>query len=226
MDYQNNPVAPATGTSRKKMGIWFVVGPFVALVVILILYAVLSAATTDSTGGSLAKVLLGLLGVLVVMAMMVCVPIGIAMLVSGPKVSEMEQLKYGGFWLRLVAYLIDGAVVSFSLLVISAILMALVPQDKEIALFPLWILIIIVAGWLYFILMESSAKQATLGKMALGLKVTDMNGQRITFLRALARYFCKMISAIILYIGFLMAAFTPKKQALHDMIAGTLVVKK
>jgi uncharacterized RDD family membrane protein YckC len=74
--------------------------------------------------------------------------------------------------------------------------------------------------------MESSSWQATLGKKALGMEVTDMEGRRIGFGRATGRTFGKIISAFILYIGFLMAAFTEKKQALHDMIAGCLVIKK
>ncbi len=74
--------------------------------------------------------------------------------------------------------------------------------------------------------MESSPNQATLGKMALSLKVTDMNGERVTFGRATGRHFGKYVSAIILLIGFMMAGWTAKKQALHDMMAGTLVVKE
>jgi uncharacterized RDD family membrane protein YckC len=74
--------------------------------------------------------------------------------------------------------------------------------------------------------MESSARQATLGKMAVGIKVTDEAGARISFGRAVGRYFGKFVSTIILLIGFLMVAFTEKKQGLHDKLAGTLVVKK
>jgi uncharacterized RDD family membrane protein YckC len=81
-----------------------------------------------------------------------------------------------------------------------------------------------VAGWLYFALMESSAKGATLGKRALGIKVTDMSGNRISFGRATGRYFGKIVSGVILYIGFLMAGFTQQKQALHDIMASCLVV--
>jgi uncharacterized RDD family membrane protein YckC len=83
----------------------------------------------------------------------------------------------------------------------------------------------IVINWLYYALLESSFKQATLGKMALGLKVTDMEGKRISFGQATGRYFAKILSGLILCIGYLMAAFTEKKQALHDIIVGTLVVK-
>jgi uncharacterized RDD family membrane protein YckC len=73
--------------------------------------------------------------------------------------------------------------------------------------------------------MESSAKQATVGKMALGIIVTDLEGRRLGFGRATGRYFAKILSALILGIGFLMAAFTERKQGLHDMVASTLVVK-
>jgi uncharacterized RDD family membrane protein YckC len=86
--------------------------------------------------------------------------------------------------------------------------------------------VIAAAGWLYFALMESSSKQGTLGKMALSIVVTDVNGNRITFGRATGRYFGKILSGLILYIGYIMVAFTEKKQGLHDMIAGTLVVNK
>jgi uncharacterized RDD family membrane protein YckC len=82
-----------------------------------------------------------------------------------------------------------------------------------------------VISWLYYALMESSAKQATLGKMAIGIVVTDLDGHRISFGRATGRYFGKILSGLILGIGFLMAAFTEKKQALHDILASTLVVK-
>lgn len=82
----------------------------------------------------------------------------------------------------------------------------------------------IILQWLYYALMESSQKQATLGKMALGIKVTDIQGNRISFGRATGRYFGKIISGLILNIGYIMAAFTEKKQALHDMMANCLVI--
>lgn len=80
--------------------------------------------------------------------------------------------------------------------------------------------------WLYFALMESSSKQATLGKMLLGIIVTDLNNNRISFGKASGRYWGKLISIIILGIGFIMAGTTSKKQALHDKMAGTLVIIK
>ncbi|HEX9060478.1 MAG TPA: RDD family protein [Clostridia bacterium] len=81
----------------------------------------------------------------------------------------------------------------------------------------------VIIGWLYFSFMESSTLQATLGKKALGIKVTDVYGNRISFLRASIRYFCRFISAFIFFIGYIMAAFTYKKQTFHDMISNTVV---
>jgi uncharacterized RDD family membrane protein YckC len=74
--------------------------------------------------------------------------------------------------------------------------------------------------------MESSRYQASLGKMALGIVVTDLSGQRISFGRATGRHFAKIISKITIYIGYMMAGWTQQKQALHDMIAGCLVIRK
>ena len=123
--------------------------------------------------------------------------------------------EYGGFWIRVVAAIIDGIVLA----VIQFILNLFVDD------FAARNLINTVVGWLYYAGLESSARQATLGTMALGLAVTDLQGNRISFLRATGRYFAKILSALILLIGFIMVAFTEKKQGLHDMIAGTLVVK-
>jgi uncharacterized RDD family membrane protein YckC len=81
--------------------------------------------------------------------------------------------------------------------------------------------------WLYFAAMESSERQATIGKSVLSLRVTDYEGRRISFGRATGRFFAKIVSGMVpLLIGYIMAAFTEKKQALHDMIAGTLVLRK
>jgi uncharacterized RDD family membrane protein YckC len=103
-------------------------------------------------------------------------------------------------------------------------------HTTSISIIGLYIFIIfvieVVLRWLYFALFESSSKQATIGKMALGIIVTDLNGNRISFGRANARYWSKIISGLILLIGYIMAGFTKKKQALHDIITGTLVIKK
>jgi uncharacterized RDD family membrane protein YckC len=123
--------------------------------------------------------------------------------------------KYAGFLVRVVAAIIDGVL----LFVVQLVLNQFIDDISARSL------VNTVIGWLYYAGLESSGRQATLGKMALGLAVTDVAGNRISFLRATGRYFAKILSALILLIGFIMVAFTEKKQGLHDMIAGTLVVK-
>jgi uncharacterized RDD family membrane protein YckC len=81
-------------------------------------------------------------------------------------------------------------------------------------------------NWVYFASLESSPWRATLGKKALGLMVVDLAGNRISFPRASGRFFAKIISSMTFLIGFLMAGFTAKKQALHDMLAGCLVTRR
>ncbi len=156
-----------------------------------------------------------------------------------------KEFRYGGFWLRFVAYLIDYFILQFagfilSLPFIGGIILSAIRLDNNamneemtflgvagiLGFVLLIVLINLLLGWLYYAFMQSSGTQATLGKMALNLIVTDLEGNRITFGRATARYFSKIISNMTLYIGYILAGFTEKKQALHDMIAGTLVIKK
>jgi uncharacterized RDD family membrane protein YckC len=156
-----------------------------------------------------------------------------------------KEVRYAGFWLRFVAYIIDdfllglaGFIISIPFIggiVFSAIGIDKNPDNAENIVRGLagilgsvlgLILVVMVVSWLYFALMESSKTQATLGKMALGLKVTDLEGNPITFARATGRYFGKILSGIILYIGYILAGLTEKKQALHDIIAACLVVRK
>jgi uncharacterized RDD family membrane protein YckC len=79
--------------------------------------------------------------------------------------------------------------------------------------------------WLYHAICESSSWQGSVGKKLLGIRVTDMYGQRISFGKATGRHFGKLLSGMILGIGFIMIAFTGQKQGLHDQLAGTLVVR-
>lgn len=132
---------------------------------------------------------------------------------------------YAGFWRRVGAYIIDAII----LVIVSGIIGPLIgvgtmstdPTNLTGNLAAN--LVQVVIGVAYFAGMESSSWQATLGKKALGLVVTDLNGNRISLGKAVGRYFAKILSAIILLIGFIMVAFTEKKQGLHDMLAGTLV---
>jgi len=118
-------------------------------------------------------------------------------------------IEYAGFWKRFIAYIID-----ILIMLIPVLLASIIPLGGIIVL------------WLYFAVMESSESQSTLGKRAMGIIVTDLNGNRITFGKATIRHFSKYISILILFIGYIMIGFTEKKQGLHDMIAGTLVVAK
>jgi uncharacterized RDD family membrane protein YckC len=140
---------------------------------------------------------------------------------------------YGGFWLRVVAYILDAILLNivfgivgmvFGITMIPTNFATMNTEDAMTSMGTLQLVSLIVT-WLYFALMESSARGATVGKMAVGLRVVTEQGDRLSFLNATGRFFAKLISAIILCIGFLMVAFTDRKRGLHDMIASTLVVK-
>jgi uncharacterized RDD family membrane protein YckC len=149
---------------------------------------------------------------------------------------------YAGFWLRFVAYLIDSVVVWVAAGMLIGVVVGIVglgffrnlgagmntPNPVfPVALFAIvfaFVGVLIIAVWLYFAWMESSETQGTLGKMALALIVTDMQGNRVSFGRASGRFFAKIVTGMVPFaIGYMMAGFTEKKQALHDMIASCLV---
>jgi uncharacterized RDD family membrane protein YckC len=163
------------------------------------------------------------------------VPVAVAVPLSAPPIGV--AMPYAGFWLRFVAAIIDGvvtgavfgAIVGLLAVPLGLASMSHDPEQIFAALSPVIFFLwcgSFVAQWLYFALLESSSWQGTLGKKALGLIVTDMMGKRISFARATGRHFAKIISGMILLIGYLMAGFTERKQALHDMIAGCLVFRK
>lgn len=153
-------------------------------------------------------------------------------------------MSYAGFWRRFGAYVVDSIIVTIGLGILLFVLSVVgipvfssaeysaetgdmaVSAAADFELSPVAAIIVFLATLLYFPVFESSSLQATPGKLALGIKVTDLTGNRIGFLRALVRNIAKILSAIILYIGFIMAGFTARKQALHDMIAGCLVIAK
>ena len=149
--------------------------------------------------------------------------------------------KFAGFWVRALAYSIDGLLLQLVSIVL-VVLLALLTHgagDRVTATLPrfeaysiTWLIGggVMWAGnalltWLWFTVAESSRWQATPGKKIVGIKVTDEYGERISFARANGRYWSKILSGLLLCIGFLMVAFSQKKQGLHDKIAGTLVVR-
>jgi uncharacterized RDD family membrane protein YckC len=169
---------------------------------------------------------------------------------SAPPVASaagaVRPLPYAGFWQRFAAYLIDGVIlgIPFGIIFVALIFMsggfaALThgnpPTDPRdviaffaplLLMFWLALLINLAIQWLYFAGLESSERQATIGKSAMSLRVTSYEGRRLSFGHATGRFFAKLVSGLIPFgIGFLMAGFTEKKQALHDLIAGTLVLK-
>ena len=136
---------------------------------------------------------------------------------------------YGGFWRRFAAFLIDHILLSAVILGLAiplGITLQDVSLEESIQEILMLQLAIYVVRWLYFAIMEASVKQATLGKMVLGLIVTDETGNRISFGRATGRTFAKIISEYFIYVGYIIIAFMKKKQGLHDLLASTIVIKK
>lgn len=141
--------------------------------------------------------------------------------------------QYGGFWIRFVAAIIDGLIVNIVAAPLAFFIAAAVGYAGFAVSMPGQGIHLVSAiggaalgflgSWIYEALMLSSSRQATLGKMAVSLKVTDLAGNRLTFERATGRHFAKYISGMTFGIGYIMVAFTARRQALHDMIAGTLV---
>jgi len=150
--------------------------------------------------------------------------------------------RYGGFWIRLLAHLIDhvilGAIAAplFFILVLPAMLRVINEAKRNREPSPelivaivssvfIYIVLAFVGQWLYEALLTSSSWQATLGKRVLQLKVTDEMGNRIGFGRATGRFFAKILSSMFFCIGFIMVGLTDRKRGLHDMLAATLVMK-
>ncbi|PLR97477.1 RDD family protein [Bacillus sp. T33-2] len=160
-----------------------------------------------------------------------------------------EEREYAGFWIRFAASLIDSIVLGIPLSIVSMIIFVMIfgasggleafladpaaieegmSEEQIIAMLGAYLLTLlmnIIVSVTYFAGLHASKWQATVGKKLLGLKVTDLDGNRVSFLRALGRYLSMIFLSWIFMIGYIMAAFTKKKQALHDLIASTVVVK-
>ena len=153
---------------------------------------------------------------------------------------------FAGFWLRFVAALIDGAIQALALGLLLLPLLFLTgfigsleafvhsagrPDPVVLMGFISMVLVFaavaLLVRWLYFAYLESGEKQATWGKQALGLYVTDLRGNPISFARASGRFFGKLVTNLIpLANGYIMSGFTERKKALHDMIASCLVLRR
>jgi len=150
-------------------------------------------------------------------------------------------LSYGGFWRRLWSYLIDRFILGIAFTPVG--FMVFVPMlasqsggwtdtdlpAEAIAAFlgaTLTVAFLALLGsWFYYALMQSSSRQATLGQLALGLRITDLEGRRISFARASARHFATVLTGLTFGIGYVIVLFTTRKQTLHDLVAGTVVVR-
>lgn len=130
---------------------------------------------------------------------------------------------YAALWRRFVAYVIDVFIIGF---IVGTVTFFVIPTLEAQMEAKLHELLLGVGAWLYFALCESSRSQATPGKLAVGIKVVGPDGARISFGRATGRFFATGLSNLTLGIGYVMAGFTPKKQALHDMIANCFVVRR
>jgi len=136
--------------------------------------------------------------------------------------SEPTGTQYGGFWIRFLALLADSAIVFLisTALVVGAA-MALGPADLTFPVIAVWVL-----GFLYWPILHASRLRATFGKAMLGLRVTRFDGRRISILRALWREIAKIFSGAVFLLGYVIAALTPRKQALHDLMAATYVARE
>jgi len=156
---------------------------------------------------------------------------------GGAQQAMPRKVAYAGFWLRAAAFIIDSLVLAIPTFVIVVLAVAFLgvqlppPEAMENGALPPMRFFLpmeatfLTVHWLYFALMESSSWQGTLGKRALGIGVSDMQGRRISFGRATGRFWGKLISGMTLLVGYAIAGFTERKQALHDIFANCLVVK-
>jgi len=155
-------------------------------------------------------------------------PVAVPPPLQGNMPKSADRGLYAGFWKRCVACLIDSILLGLGGMAIGAVFGivygAVTGSASGVEFFANIIGVII--GWLYYALCESSTAQATPGKMALGIKVTDLAGRRISFGSASGRHFGKIISGLCLGIGYLSVAFSERKQGWHDMWANCLVVNK
>jgi uncharacterized RDD family membrane protein YckC len=135
---------------------------------------------------------------------------------------NLASAEFGGFWLRFLAFVVDSAIVFLIMaLIIAGGAAALGSEAVGLAALLAWLF-----GFLYWPLLQASRLQSTLGKALLGMRVTGYQGNRLSFLRALGRELAKILSGAVFMLGYVVAAFTARKQSLHDLVASTLVVRE
>jgi uncharacterized RDD family membrane protein YckC len=181
-------------------------------------------ARCDSCGGSVPANMVVQLG-----SRMVCTKCKDRVAREMAGAAPVARLRYAGFWIRFVAYIVDGILLN----VVNTIIglpFGITPFSSDVdpakagmVLFVSFIQIVV--GILYYTIFVGKAG-ATPGKMALGLKIVRSDGSPVGFGRACGRYFSYILSALIFAIGFLMIAFSDEKKGLHDIVCDTRVVYK
>ena len=141
-----------------------------------------------------------------------CLPIILCLLLIKKKNYKKlsKKQRYAGFWLRLAAGIIDLIILAVAGFILTFIFG------------PFIIILDILISWLYFVVLQSSEKRSTFGMRACGIKIHDEQLSRLSFWRLTGRYFATWVSGLILFIGFFMIGFHPRKQGLHDIIARTI----
>ncbi|MDX5349003.1 MAG: RDD family protein [Hymenobacteraceae bacterium] len=156
---------------------------------------------------------------------------------------DRRRSLYSDLGFRIIAFLIDTTLLVFWLSIFVYFMIGLpqeVSSSSQLLNFQINYLIVnpqessqlvcvglyfAIIHWLYHVFMETSPRQATIGKVAAGIKVTDLRGRRISFSQANLRYFCKILSIFTVSAGFFMAYFTRRKQTIHDYLSRSLVIR-
>jgi uncharacterized RDD family membrane protein YckC len=156
-------------------------------------------------------------------------PIGKRHMMAPPPPPDSPREFYGGFGARFAAFLIDGAVVAVGVTVISVIMMLFFIFGGGKNVLALWAFIVVFAAVLtmiYRVALESSGLKGTVGKRVMGLIMVDRRGRKVSLLRATWRFVVEVFSTVLLLIGYLVALTNSRRQTLHDLAAGTLVIRR
>lgn len=157
---------------------------------------------------------------------------------AAPGYTQTQPQRYAGFWIRVAAYILDGIVLSavtvpIFLIFCLPVIMKVArngnleegPPPELVGVIFMLLPVVWALHWLYEALLTSSTWQGTIGKRILRLKVTDDFGNKITFARSTGRFFAKILSGMVMYIGFIMVGFMERKRGLHDIICNTQVLR-
>jgi len=234
-------------TSWKRALLISVCAPIVSIIILLMLVGVINLAYPNDPGAG--YILLFALIVLVPITIFCILVFGVigcvgyarsrhlpnepVPLIDAESIREGAEPAAAGFWRRSAAAIIDWFSLSLASVMIGYIVEALwllaysVPHDRQENVFDnAYAATVVALPWLYFTVFESARMQGTFGKIIFGISVTDLDGKRVSFARANARYWAKLLSVIPFLTGYFICAVTRRHQALHDMLARCLVVRR